>query len=146
MAKRKLSAEKRAELRADLKKATGGGKKTADVLRESAKKYGITTITARWYLNSLNGKKPKRRTGRPAGRRGPGRPPGFKGGVASFVKAVHARAENAKQASRLISRWQILVDNESNLRRQALKLERKLEATSSKAGQLRDRIAELVGR
>ena len=139
MAKRKLSPEKRAQLRVELKKAVDGGKKVADVLREVAAKYGITTITARWYLKSLDGK--PREAGR--GRR-PGRPPGTNGS-AGVLKAVIARTENAKAAGKLIPRWQALVDRESTLRRQALKVGRRLEAVAEKARKLRTRISDLMG-
>ncbi len=143
MAKRKLSAEKRAELRAELKKAVGGGKKVADVLREVSAKYGITTITARWYLKSLDGKSQKKKSGRPKGRKA-GRPAGTNGNASGFLKAVKARTENAKAAGKLIPRWQALVDKESALRRQANQLSRRLEAVSEKAGKLRSRISALM--
>jgi len=134
MAKRKLSPEKRAQLRVELKKAVDGGKKVADVLRDVAAKYGITTITARWYLHSLGGKS-KRKPGRPAGT----------SGSAGFLKDVMARTENAKAAGKLIPRWQALVDKESALRRQALKMGRRLEAVAEKARKLRSRISDLMG-
>src|SRR5688572_12550016 len=75
MAKRKLSPEQRTKLRAELAEAVKAKRKTPEVLEEISKKYGITTITARWYLNSLDGK-PRRK----AGRRGPGRPRGRRPG------------------------------------------------------------------
>ncbi len=146
MAKRKLSAEQRAELRAELKKSIGGKEKTADVLRRVAKKYGITTITARWYLKSVDGSKKtgRRGPGRPPGRR-PGRPTLGNGSDAGLVKLVDDRAAKAKEASKIVPRWQKLVDRESELRRQASKIARLLDATSSKASRLRSRINELVG-
>lgn len=151
MAKRKLSAEQRAELRADLKKSIGGDEKTADVLRRVAKKYGITTITARWYLKSIGGtpklRAGKRGPGRPPGRK-PGRPAGSNGNPSDYLKTISARTEvakAAKAAGKIIPRWQALLDKESGLRRLALRIERKLEATSQKASELRNRIKELVG-
>jgi hypothetical protein len=145
MAKRKLSPEKRAELRAYLKKSIGGEQKTADVLREVAKKYGITTITARWYLKSVDGSKKagRRGPGRPRGRK-PGRPAGSNGSISGFIKKIQAQAENANEANKLVPRWQALVDKESSLRRHALKLERSLDITAKKASQLRRRINDLV--
>jgi hypothetical protein len=146
MAKRKLSPEKRAELRAYLKKSIGGEQKTADVLREVAKKYGITTITARWYLKSVDGSKKagRRGPGRPRGRK-LGRPAGSNGSHAGFLKMVEARAENAKAAGKLVPRWQALVGKESTLRRQVLKLSRQLKSTSRKASKLRSMIGQLAG-
>ncbi len=148
MAKRKLSAEQRTSLREDLKKGVAAGKKTADLLREIAEKYKITTITARWYLKSVGGT-PKRKSGR----RGPGRPPGRRPGRpalgtisdSGLAKQVQEQSDKANEAKKIVPRWQKLVDKEAQLRRQALKVERLLEATASKASQLRNRISELVG-
>jgi hypothetical protein len=141
MAKRKLSSDQRAELRSDLKKGAASGQKTADLLREVAKKYGITTITARWYLKSLDGRAKGR--GARRGRR-PGRPPGS-GSATTLVKLVEAQSRNAQEARRLVPRWQKLVSREAELRRQASRVERKLAATSKRAGALRRRIDALVG-
>lgn len=138
MAKRKLSSEQRAELRADLKKAVGGDRKTADVLRDVAKKYGITTITARWYLNSLDGVKRGKR-----GRK-PGRPAGGNGD-AGLLKLVEEQARSAQEARRLVPRWRKLVVREAELRRLANRVQRKLDATSRRAVVLRRRIDALVG-
>lgn len=140
MAKRKLSSEQRAELRADLKKAVGAGQKTADVLRDVAKKYGITTITARWYLKSIDGVKSPR--GERRGRK-PGRPPG--NGDTGLLKLVEEQHRNAREARRLVPRWQRLVGREALLRRQATQVQRRLDATSRRAVALRKRIDALVG-
>ena len=139
MAKRKLSSEQRAELRAELKKAIGSGQKTADVLRDVAKKYGITTITARWYLKSIGGAP---RKGRRPGRK-PGRPAG--GGDAGLLKLVEERDRSAKEARKLVPRWQRLVVREASLRQLAGRLQRKLDAISRRAVALRKRIDVLVG-
>ena len=138
MAKRKLSSEQRVALRAELKKGVAGDQKTADLLRDVAKKYGITTITARWYLKSIDGR--PRKSG---ARRGPGRPPG--GSDAGLVKLVEEQARNAKEARRLVPRWQKLVSREAALRLLASKIQRKLGTTSKRAGALRKRIDALVG-
>lgn len=137
MAKRKLTADQRATLRKDLAAAVKGEAKVANVLRDIAKKYGITTITARWYLNSLDGVK-KRKRGRK-----PGRPAGSRNG--DIAKFVEEQATKAREASRLVPRWQKLIDRESELRRLSLKLGRRLEATSKKASKLRSKIQALVG-
>jgi hypothetical protein len=146
MAKRKLSPEQRIALRAELKKSIGGEQKTADVLRAVAKKYGITTITARWYLNSVDGikKAGRRGPGRPPGRK-PGRPAGTNGSSSSLIKAVNIQADNANAAKKLVPRWQALVEKESALRLQVTKLSRRLEATSQKATKLRSMISQLAG-
>ena len=141
MAKRKLSSEQRAQLRVELKKAIGGERKTADVLRDVAKKYGITTITARWYLKSIGGAPKKARGGAKRGRK-PGRPPG--GGDAGLLRLVEEQARNAKEARKLVPRWQRLVSREASLRQLASRVQRKLSATSQRAVALRKRIDALV--
>ena len=139
MAKRKLSSEQRAELRSDLKKAIGGERKTADVLRDVAKKYGITTITARWYLKSIDGGARKAR-GAKRGRK-PGRPAA---GDAGLLRLVEEQARNAKEARKLVPKWQRLVSREASLRQLASRVQRKLSATSQQAVALRKRIDALV--
>lgn len=138
MAKRKLSELQRASLRKELSSSIKAGAKTADVLRAVAKKYGISTITARWYLNSLSGTKTKKGVRR-------GRPPGSRNGHANLAKVVQEQAERMKEAARLVPRWQKLVDREKELRSRSLKLGRRLEAAGRKASKLRTRIAELIG-
>lgn len=137
MAKRKLSSEQRAELRAELKKAVDAGEKTPDLLRAVSKKYGITTITARWYLKSIDGA-PR------AGRRGrkPGRPPG--GGEANLLRIVEEQHRNAREARRLVPRWQKLVARQGLLRRQVGKLQRRLDAAQKRADTLKRRIDALI--
>lgn len=151
MAKRKLSAEQRAEIRDVLKKAVESGRKTSEVLQEVSEKYGITTITARWYLNSLNGKpkrvgRPKGKPGRKPGRRGRklGRPPGS-GDVSRLTKFVEEQATRAKKAQRLMTRWQAAATREAALQRQAAKVQRQADAASRKVASLRKRLNALVG-
>jgi hypothetical protein len=71
------------------------GAKVTDVLRETAKKYGITTITARWYLKSIS-VKPKRKGKRM------GRPPGSRNGSSDLAKVVEKLAAKTMEASRLV--------------------------------------------
>jgi hypothetical protein len=144
MAKRKLSAEKRSELREELRKAITNGKKTADVLREVSAKYGITTITARWYLKSIDDA-PKRG----AGRRGPGRPPGRpskNSDPSALLKSLQSQMAAAKAASRLAPKLQKLSGKQALLKRTLARTERRLEATTKKADKLRGQIEALVGR
>lgn len=141
MAKRKLSAEQRAKLRAELAQGVKAKTPIPELLETISKKYGITTITARWYLKSI-GVKPKRRKGQP------GRPPGSNG--LSGLKAMHSRAlktiARAKEAKRLYPRWRKLVQRGADLERELGKLDRKLKRVSKRATQMKDRIVELVDR
>jgi hypothetical protein len=143
MAKRKLSGDQRAELRASLKKAMATGQKTPDVLRENAKKYGISTITVRWYLKSVNGKLRNARKGSRLARK-LGRPTGSNS--SNLVKLVDDQVSSAREARRLLPRWQRLVSRELTLKNLASKLERKLAATSRKASRLRKLLDALIKR
>lgn len=141
MAKRKLSAEARAELRAYLKKTVGGKQKTADVLRDVAKKYGITTITARWYLKSVDGSKK-------ADRRGPGHPAkrlaSTNGDPYARLKRLRTEMANTKAAAKIAPRLERLAAKEDDLDRSIAKLQRSLKATSKKAKKLRNQYAKLM--
>lgn len=134
MAKRKLSAEKRAELRQDLKKGKSGGKKIADLLREVAAKFGITTITARWYLKSLDGTPT---------RRGPGRP-GRLADPSARMKELQAQLTATKAAARLEPRLQRLAEKEAALRSDIARSQRKLNTTVKKAAKLQARMEKLL--
>lgn len=74
-----------------------------------------------------------------------GRPAGSMNGYANLMKVVEDQHQRSKEAARLVPRWQKLVDRESELRRESAKLERKLEATSKKAGKLKSKIVRLMG-
>lgn len=153
MAKRKLSSEQRVELREEMKKAVEAGQKPAEILDATAKKYGITTITARWYLKSLDGGKSagrgrKARRGRPPGSgRRRGRPPGRPSGLAGMVDAVQAGSlKKAKAAQRLFGRWQNLLTREGALRKVERKVGKQLAKLKKQTQALGDRISRLVGR
>ena len=55
MAKRKLSESQRAAIRKELAELLRSSETKAAALQTVAKKYGITTITARWYAKTLKG-------------------------------------------------------------------------------------------
>lgn len=143
MAKRKLSPDQRMSLREDLKKALADKRKPAEILKATAEKYGISTITARWYLNSLNGRSKGRK-----GKRGPGRPPNRSKGFALLVDRIQSNAmeslRKAKEARRLVPRLEALVSRETSLRREVARLDRKLTITTRKAAKLRRIIDQLV--
>ncbi|HYF01545.1 MAG TPA: hypothetical protein VEJ18_21665 [Planctomycetota bacterium] len=160
MAKRKLSSEQRTELRQEMSKALAAGQKPADILNETAKKYGITTITARWYLKSLDGGKS---AGRGRKRRGPGRPPGSgarrgrrpgrrAGGTAgdglagALASARAASVKQAKAAQKLFARWQGILAKQGSLRKIERTVKRQLARLSRQAKAVGRRISRLVER
>lgn len=145
MAKRKLSAEQRRELRAELKKALDAGKPTPEILKETSAKYGISTITARWYLSSLREGKPS--NGSSKARRG--RPRGSRNRVASardgeLQTLAAEKLKKAKKAARLVPRWKRLVAREKELQKIQRTVTKQLQRVSGKAKGLKSRISELV--
>ncbi len=112
MVQKELSVEQREELRQELAAAIKSGKTVVESVTAVAGKYGLSTVTVRWYLAKL-GIVPKGKRGRPAGsktaKRGPGRPKGSgkrgpgrpKGSgsngtlTAGMVSAVQAKAAAA---------------------------------------------------
>lgn len=146
MAKRKLSAEQRGELRAELKKALEAGKPTPEILKEASAKYGISTITARWYFNSIRDGKPS--NGSTRARRG--RPRGSRTLVGStgdgeLQTLAAEKLKKAKKATRLVPRWQRLVAREKELQKLQRTVTKQLKRISGKARALKSRISELVG-
>lgn len=137
MAKRKLSSEQRTKLRAELAAGVKAGTRTPELLETIAKKYGITTITARWYLKSL-GVKPKSRRGRPAG---------SKNGLAN-VDAIQTKAmesmQRAKKAKKLLPRWKKLVARKQELERESKRVEKLLQQVTKKADKLGEVVSALV--
>jgi len=163
MAKRKLSEPQRASIRKEISELLRAGKSKADTLRAVAKKYGITTITARWYLKSLktaassNGSKPSPvKTKRPSAHKAKKASPGQNGhsrgngAVLRLVASIKGVAEEtfsrARQAKQLIPKWQAYVSKELSLRKLESKIRQELKAVSSKAEAMRRRIKALTTR
>jgi transposase len=140
MAKRKLSADQRRELRAWLTKAVDGGRPTPEIIKDAASKYGISPITARWYLKSLNGSGARARR-RPTKSSRNGVSARSNGALEVIVQDALVKAREAK---RLLPRWQKLVAREVELRRLVKKVGVQLTRTSRKAKTLGGRIAELT--
>ena len=66
MAKKKLSGPERVAIRKDILKRLAAGQSRSSVGRELARKYGVSTVTIRWYIKSLKGNAPIPPTPRPA--------------------------------------------------------------------------------
>lgn len=164
MAKRKLSPSQRAAIRKELAELLKTAKTQAEALRTVAKKYNITTITARWYAKSLKGAaRPGGKaakagaTGKaPAARRAPkasvqrnGHAAGA-GGVQALVAGITDAAERAlaraRRAQKLVPQWQIYVKKELSLRKLEKKVRANLRAAARKAKVLGRKIKELAAR
>jgi hypothetical protein len=55
MARKKLSPSQRAAIRKEILKRLGAGTSRTAVSRDLSKKYGVSTVTIRWYIKSLKG-------------------------------------------------------------------------------------------
>jgi hypothetical protein len=128
-----------------LKKALEVGKPTPEILKEASAKYGISTITARWYLKSIRDGKPsngstRARRGRPRGSRTLVRSTGD--GVLQTLAAE--KLKKAKRATRLVPRYKRLLARESELEKGQRALTRELKQVRRKAKALKSEISELV--
>jgi len=163
MAKRKLSESQRASISKELGALLRTSKTKAEALRAVAKKYGITTITARWYAKSLKGpaapatKPAKAAATKPQAKQAPKAPaarngtaaPAFSvaGRLVAGVKAIAERTfARARQAKALIPQWQAYVTKEFSLRKAEKRVREELREVAGKAQALDRRIKELAKR
>jgi hypothetical protein len=58
MAKKKLSGPQRVAIRKEILKRLAAGESRSSVGRQLARKYGVSTVTIRWYIKSLKGNAP----------------------------------------------------------------------------------------
>ncbi len=162
MAKRKLSESQRASIRKELAELLKKAKNQAEALRIVAKKYRITTITARWYAKSLKGSalpgakaaKAPVNSKAPVARRAPKasaeRNGHATGVVHALVAGVTAAAERAltraRHAQKLFPKWQTYVKKEMALRKLEKQVRADLQAAARKAKALGRKIKELAVR
>ena len=165
MAKRKLSESQRASIRKELAVLLRTAKTKADALRTVAKKYKITTITARWYAKTLKGvvapaaklakaagSKAKAPAPRPAPkaaapRNGHAASPGGIPGLIASVAAVAERAlSRARAAQKLVPQWQLYVKKQLSLGKLEKKVREELRVVAQKAQDLERKIKELTTR
>jgi hypothetical protein len=164
VAKRKLSPQQRETVRKEIRQYLAEKKKPADIQRTVAKKYGITTITARWYLKSVrNPQSPS------AGRAAPARSSkrastkktrkqraqtnghtprsGAVHRLFANVQAIaHETFSRAHQLKKLVPQWRAYVSKEFSLRKLEARARRELRAISSKARALHRKIKKLTSR
>lgn len=157
MAKRKLSPQQRFTIRKDIRQFIAQKRIQADILRAIAAKYGITTITARWYFKSVvrpskfSTRTPKstRKYGARKSHRGTRIQP-TNGVSLRLVHKLQSVAEKslkrALEVKKLIPRWQVYVKKEASLRQIESRLRQELRAISSKASALHRRIQSLTPR
>jgi hypothetical protein len=160
MAKRKLSPVQRQAIRTEIRRRLAARQAPAQITRELAKKYGIAPISARHYLRSLrktSGKPAARKAAekaaqKPSSARRPKHLPvsrASKNGKLVLVGILESKAaaafKNAKEARRLLPRWQALVHKENTLESNRIRLERELRGIRKQASAIGSRIKALVG-
>jgi hypothetical protein len=165
MAKRKLSESQRASIRTELASLLRTAKTKAEAFRSVAKKYGITTITARWYSKTLKGAPkpakakaakaapaarkaaaaPAKPRGRAAARNGHGVIAGAVGKIVAGALATAGKAfARAREAKKLIPQWQQAVQKEFSLRKVERKVRQELRLVAKKARTLHQKIKSLT--
>jgi hypothetical protein len=58
MARKKLSGPQRVAIKKEILKRLAAGESRSSVGRQLAKKYGVSTVTIRWYIKTLKGNAP----------------------------------------------------------------------------------------
>ena len=58
MARKKLSERQRAAIRKEILKRLSAGQSRTSIGRQLARKYGVSTVTIRWYVKSMKGSAP----------------------------------------------------------------------------------------
>jgi len=164
MAKRKLTPEQRVTIRKEIRQYLAEKKKTSELQRLIAKKYGISTITARWYLKSVRDPQPP--TGRQVAplkgsgsrgskknRKAAAKRNGHAQGNGAFhrlVAGIQAIAEETfsrgREAKKLIPQWQAYVRKELTLKKLESRVRRELSVVSKKAQALHRTIRKLTSR
>jgi len=155
LAKRKLSLQQRNSVRKQIRKGLAQKKKPADILRGVAEKFGIATITARWYLKKVvdpgKASTRKRKVVRLAARRHARRSSRVQptnGASMRFVHQVQAIAaksfKRVLEVKKLLPKWQVYVKKEASLRQLEDKVRTQLRTISTKAAALHRRIQSLT--
>lgn len=127
MAKRKLSEKDRAAVRRMLKRGLAKRKPQSELLKAAAKKYGISTETARWYLKSLKiGKASRRKPAKTTRRRR--RKAARKGQASASAPALVRKAQaTARERAREAAALKRLLPEYTQVRRSQEKLRDRLQ-------------------
>jgi len=139
MARKKLSDAQRVAIRKDILKRLGAGASRTSTSRELARKYGVTTVTIRWYIKSLKGPA----TGRPLpfpprGTRSPLR-------LLDIVRSVSADGlERALAAKKLFLELQAKLEESERLRRTEQEIRKSRETLLASARKLEEKLHRLT--
>lgn len=142
MAKRKLSLKQRIAVRSEISVGLARQRKPADILREVAAKYGITTITGRWYLKQVRDASQQSHASKD--HRLPDRRGRSSTGSIAKRSPTHPSLRDVLEAKKLIPQWQMFVKKEESLRKLEGKIWHELQEVTTKASKLQQRIRALT--
>jgi hypothetical protein len=130
MARKKLSDAQRAAIRKEILKRLGAGESRSSIGRELSRKYGVSTVTIRWYIKSLKGA--------PANGRGAIR-------LLDLVKHVSEDGLNrALAAKKLFRELQAKLEESERLRRAEEQLRKSRESLLESARRLEAKLHRLT--
>jgi hypothetical protein len=135
MARKKLSDAQRVAVRKEIAKRLGAGESRSSVGRLLARKYGVSTVTIRWYIKSLRGAA--------APRNGSGSPIR----LLDLVKHVSEDGLNrALAAKKLFLELQAKLRESERLRRAENELRKSRESLLASARRLEEKLQRLTAR
>lgn len=139
MARKKLSDAQRVAIRKDILKRLGAGASRTSTSRELARKYGVTTVTIRWYIKSLKGTASGRSTSLP--RQGPR----SSLRLLDIVKGVSTDGlERALAAKKLFLELQAKLEESERLRRTEQEIRKSRETLLAGARKLEEKLHRLT--
>jgi hypothetical protein len=140
MARKKLSQSQRAAIRKEILKRLGAGASRTAVGRDLSKKYGVSTVTIRWYIKSLKGTSA---ASAPVSVAGPTRAMKLLDIVKNVSEEGLARALAAKK---LFVQLQKKLAETERLRRAEREVQRSLQLIAASARQLEKKLYKLTVR
>ncbi|HLY10787.1 MAG TPA: hypothetical protein VKW04_15900 [Planctomycetota bacterium] len=142
MARKKLSLAQRAAIRKEILKKLGAGASRSSIARQLGGKYGVSTVTIRWYLKTL-----KR-----SGLDGRGRLPSLRfhgpGGSLRLLDIVKHVSEDglarALAAKKLFLELQAKLEESERLRRTEVEIRKSRETLLASARKLEEKLHRLT--
>lgn len=140
----KLSDAQRTQIRSEMKKRVAGGDSTAEIVNSFAKKYSISTATARYYLKSIVGKNGTPRKAEKAAPR-PSRN-GHASGLRKLAETLTtADLKRIVAAQAVLPKLEAAQKRRAALEEQADRIQKDLKAAERTAEQLERRVKSLTG-
>ena len=134
MAKKKLSGAQRVAIRKDILRRLAAGQSRSSIGRLLARKYGVSTVTIRWYIKSLKGAAAPR-NGSPSGSIR----------LLDLVKHVSEDGLNrALAAKKLFTQLQAKLAESEKLRQAEREVRRSLEIIMASAKRLEKKLQKLT--